>query len=61
MINEHAPDAIKNGEIKNHFGRKVAIVSLPCTTLEPLTDVLNSIIGCVSPQSPLVDLDPNLD
>ncbi|MCJ1301978.1 Elongation of fatty acids protein 2 [Hypocenomyce scalaris] len=25
VINEHAPDAIKNGEIKNHFGRKVAI------------------------------------
>ena len=25
MINEHCPDAIKTGEIKNHFGRKVAI------------------------------------
>ena len=26
MIKDHAPDAIKLGEIKNHFGRKVAIV-----------------------------------
>ncbi|KAG8529345.1 Elongation of fatty acids protein 2 [Bacidia gigantensis] len=25
IIHEHAPDAIKTGEIKNHFGRKVAI------------------------------------
>ncbi|MCJ1270023.1 Elongation of fatty acids protein 2 [Lobaria immixta] len=25
VINEHAPDAIKAGEIKNHFSRKVAI------------------------------------
>ncbi|KAK6498586.1 Elongation of fatty acids protein 2 [Arthrobotrys musiformis] len=25
VISEAAPDAIKNGEIKNHFGRKVAI------------------------------------
>lgn len=28
MISENAPDAIKTGEIKNHFGRKVAIVCL---------------------------------
>lgn len=28
VINEHAPGAIKTGEIKNHFGRKVAIVSV---------------------------------
>ena len=27
IIHENAPDAIKTGEIKNHFGRKVAIVS----------------------------------
>ena len=27
VISEEAPDAIKAGEIKNHFGRKVAIVS----------------------------------
>lgn len=27
VISENAPDAIKTGEIKNHFGRKVAIVS----------------------------------
>lgn len=25
LIEEHAPDAVKAGEIKNHFGRKVAI------------------------------------
>jgi flap endonuclease-1 len=25
IIRENAPDAIKEGEIKNHFGRKVAI------------------------------------
>lgn len=27
VIAENAPDALKTGEIKNHFGRKVAIVS----------------------------------
>jgi hypothetical protein len=27
IIKENAPAAIKTGEIKNHFGRKVAIVS----------------------------------
>ena len=26
IIKEEAPDSIKEGEIKNHFGRKVAIV-----------------------------------
>jgi flap endonuclease-1 len=26
LIQEHAPTAIKQGEIKNQFGRKVAIV-----------------------------------
>lgn len=26
IIKDEAPDAIKEGEIKNHFGRKVAIV-----------------------------------
>ncbi|KAL1995457.1 hypothetical protein VTN49DRAFT_1644 [Thermomyces lanuginosus] len=25
VISENAPDAIKTGDIKNHFGRKVAI------------------------------------
>lgn len=28
LIQEHAPEAIKSGEIKNQFGRKVAIVSI---------------------------------
>ena len=27
VLADEAPDAIKTGEIKNHFGRKVAIVS----------------------------------
>lgn len=27
IIKDEAPDAIKEGEIKNQFGRKVAIVS----------------------------------
>lgn len=27
VIADEAPDAVKAGEIKNHFGRKVAIVS----------------------------------
>ena len=34
IIKEHAPDAVKEGEIKNHFGRKVAIVS-PLLTQRP--------------------------
>jgi flap endonuclease-1 len=32
IIKDEAPDAIKEGEIKNQFGRKVAIVSF--STLE---------------------------
>lgn len=28
IIKDEAPEAIKEGEIKNQFGRKVAIVSL---------------------------------
>lgn len=27
VVKEEAPDAVKEGEIKNQFGRKVAIVS----------------------------------
>jgi flap endonuclease-1 len=30
LIEEHAPASIKKGEIKNQFGRKVAIVSSWC-------------------------------
>lgn len=26
LIQEHSPEAVKTGEIKNQFGRKVAIV-----------------------------------
>lgn len=29
IIQEHAPDAVKTGEIKHQFGRKVAIVRIP--------------------------------
>lgn len=29
LIDEHTPDAVKKGEIKNQFGRKVAIVGPP--------------------------------
>lgn len=29
IIKDEAPDAIKEGEIKNQFGRKVAIVRVP--------------------------------
>ena len=36
IIKEEAPDAIKEGEIKNQFGRKVAIVSLPAQLLEKI-------------------------
>lgn len=35
IIKDEAPDAIKEGEIKNHFGRKVAIVCLTCTSHFP--------------------------
>jgi hypothetical protein len=28
LIEEHTPEAVKKGEIKNQFGRKVAIVRL---------------------------------
>lgn len=33
IIKEEAPDAIKEGEIKAQFGRKVAIVCLPACLL----------------------------
>lgn len=32
IIKDEAPDAIKEGEIKNQFGRKVAIVRCPGQT-----------------------------
>ena len=28
IVKEEAPDSVKEGEIKNQFGRKVAIVSI---------------------------------
>ncbi len=30
LITEHAPGAIKSGEIKNYFGRKIAIDASMC-------------------------------
>ena len=49
IIKEEAPDAFKEGEIKNQFGRKVAIVSAPEALLGNDEDiVLTLMIGCVS-------------
>lgn len=44
LIDEHAPESIKKGEIKNQFGRKVAIVGQNTRLLSerPLIH-----IGCV--------------
>lgn len=36
LIEEHAPEAVKKGEIKNQFGRKVAIVREVALTGEVL-------------------------
>lgn len=33
IIKDEAPDAVKEGEIKNQFGRKVAIVGPPLRML----------------------------
>jgi hypothetical protein len=44
IIRDEAPEAIKEGEIKNQFGRKVAIVSCP----HAINLVrINLSIGCV--------------
>lgn len=47
LIKDEAPNAIKEGDIKGQFGRKVAIVS----TYSPLNfendDVLTGVQGCV--------------
>lgn len=39
IIKEEAPDAIKEGEIKNHFGRKVAIVSATARYIKIGTEI----------------------
>lgn len=44
LIQEHCPGAVKTGEIKNQFGRKVAIVSLNLPTVQ---DLLLICVGCV--------------
>jgi flap endonuclease-1 len=35
LIREECPDSFKEGEIKNQFGRKVAIVRLDALALKP--------------------------
>lgn len=49
IIKEEAPDAIKEGDIKNQFGRKVAIVSLKCAlSLKFFARCTNKLCaGCV--------------
>lgn len=44
LIQEHAPGAVKTGEIKNQFGRKVAIVR---TLLPDSVEILLTSSGCV--------------
>jgi hypothetical protein len=44
LIQENCPDAVKTGEIKNQFGRKVAIVSQMSYMI---LIVANNRIGCV--------------
>jgi hypothetical protein len=46
IIKENAPDAIKEGEIKNQFGRKVAIVRVSTDKYIP-NWLANSCPGCV--------------
>jgi len=48
IIKDEAPDAIKEGEIKNQFGRKVAIVRVkPKKQHCPPTNLLTRVLGCV--------------
>lgn len=44
IIKEEAPDAIKEGEIKHQFGRKVAIVCHLVSLTEPAP--ADPAIGC---------------
>jgi flap endonuclease-1 len=45
IIRDEAPDAVKEGEIKNQFGRKVAIVS--CANGKTTFLKLTFPTGCV--------------
>jgi hypothetical protein len=51
VIQENAPDAIKAGDIKNHFGRKVAIVCSPFlpTLLSSMETLLESCSDTYKP------------
>ena len=42
VLKDHAPESIKLGEIKNYFGRKVAIVCLI-----PWRKNQADVVGCV--------------
>ena len=47
IIKDEAPGAIKEGDIKNQFGRKVAIVSRPISPLMPFALALAlRPVGC---------------
>ena len=47
IIKDEAPGAIKEGDIKNQFGRKVAIVSRPISALVPFALALAlRPVGC---------------
>lgn len=46
IIKEEAPEAIKEGEIKNQFGRKVAIVSLSRLNLSPAVPNVLTYLLC---------------
>jgi hypothetical protein len=49
IIKEEAPDAVKEGEIKNHFGRKVAIVGfLPRSGSDPRASLSSFISSFTS-------------
>jgi hypothetical protein len=50
LIEEHSPAAIKKGEIKNQFGRKVAIVC----SIDSQDRMITNILGCVCIPSPII-------
>lgn len=49
IIQENAPDAIKKVDIKNQFGRKIAIVSIQLVScVNSLSLIAFLYLGCVS-------------
>ena len=57
IIRENAPDAIVEGEIKNHFGRKVAIVRFPPRFPPPFPSPVSFLPPNISPS--LTHLPPS--